>query len=407
MARNGTVKRQPGNRPLSPPAGDMGNNPPPPIYHPRPPEKRWGNRVLNNRERVASFPLEVIAGGLALEYGLPDALKSLREAAYHFRHATNTVSDAIQGGPEGMRAATNLEKAIETVEQAASTNKEAAAALEDYLVARKDFSENLLEIYQANETISRISDRLITQLKGTAKNFFEVGNALKSEWWEENIDGPIIVTYGKALRTLGNKKYKDLSDDQIIAKALESSENLKEFYKSARQFYDAREKNEDTIQQFCDYLAQTQQTTKEQNVKIEEQFPSLISRLKEGYEVEDGIFKTDKEGANMSPEDVTQTGQEVEGYRTNVDNTRASVEQAVPIPKYSELNWVDYATNPFVLAAIGVLVLRGAAVSLLPKGFKVDNAISKGVCYPFKLAGNLASNLYDRVLYHTNKTPNK
>jgi len=359
------------------------------------PIKKWGSRVIDGNEEKLALGIEALVGGALIYIGLTSPLKNFREALYNARHAAKTVSDAVKGGPEGMRAVKNLDEAIRILEAAKSENKEASDALTSYYAARKDFVSNLSKVYNENENLSRVCSRLEIQLKGTLKNFFETGNELKPEWWKENIDGPIIVTYGKALRTFGSKDYKDLTNDQIIAKALESSEKLKKFYEEARKFYDAREKNERTVREFCDYVSKVKETTEQENKEIESLFPQLISRVKEGYTVEDYLFEVDAKGTKMINEEVINIEAKVQAYDGEVTETRTEVAKVVPVEKYNSTTWVDVATNPFVVGAGLVLLLKGLSRAFLPR--IADNAVSKAVCYPVKLTGNLANNIYNKI----------
>lgn len=343
----------------------------------RPKEKKWGNRLVNGREEKLALGIETLVGGTILSTTLSDSVSSLREAGYDLMHAVKTVSDAVQGGPEGMRAAKNLDEALRIVENAKTQNQEATAALQDYYAARKDFVTELVGVYKENEVLSRECQRLKVQLEGTLKNFFEAGNQLKPQIMRE-IDNAIIKLYGM---------------DPV--EALEKSERLKEFYGNVRIFYDSREKNENTIKEFCNYLAKTQEQSANQNQRIEGLFPELIQRVKEGYTIEDYIFNVDGKGANMGQNEVTATGNKVHQYEGQVDKTRDNVGNVIELPGYSGTNWIDIATNPFVMAAAGVMLLKGVSRAFLPN--VVDNLISKAVCYPVKLTGNIATYLYDAV----------
>ena len=321
-------------------------------YVPRPDDKKWGDRFLGSDKGTELFSYATQTGisTALVSFLLPEALKDLREAGYHFRHATHTVRDMAIGTP-GERGVKTLEEAIKQVKTAAAQNETAARELEEYQTARKKFVVEVSQTYRENETVIREAERLGVQLKGMTKNLFEVGNEVKVQWWKDNIDRPIIVQQKK---WFGGKEYDGLTDEQILTRALEDSSRLKEFYQNARHFYDAREKNEATINQFCNYLAKVKDTSMEQNKKIESQFPKLVARLKEGYTVEDRVFEVDEKGTSMKQSDVSDVATKTADYKGKVDTTRTEVGQAVPLPKYSELNWVDVATNPLFISLLAV-----------------------------------------------------
>ncbi len=355
----------------------------------RPSEKRWGNRVnerLKKQDELVSYGTQTAVLASAIGSLFPDALKDFREAMYNVRHAMNTTGEMVLGtqGQRGLNElkARHLEDALKIIDNSKAENVEAARKLQEHQDARGKFIQEMAETYKTNETLTREAQRLTVQLKGVAKNLFEIGNDVKADWWKENIDAPVIITYGKALRQLGKEGYKNLSDDQIIAKAIESSQQLKEFYQNARKFYDAREKSETTIREFTEYLARVQNQAISDNKKIEEQFPKLVSRLKEGYSLEDTIFEVNVKGTDMTKQDVAEVKTQTADYRGKVDQTRTEVGTAVPLPAYSETNWVDWATDPFVLAASAVLI-GNTAMRLLTPGFAY-NAFQKTVALPFR-----------------------
>jgi hypothetical protein len=373
------------------------------MENPRETKKEKKPSFLDENEERVALLVEVMAGGLAFNYLAGDALKSAREAVYHARHAANTVADAAKGGPEGMRAAENLEQAIEMVETAAQNDTKASEALREYYSAHKGFVKELLNVYNESETLARVCTRLEIQLKGMAKNLFEFGNDLKPGWWKENVDLPIVIKYAKTLRYFGDEEYKDLTDDEIVAKALESSDNLKEFYQNAREFYDAREKSETTVKEFCDYITEVRQNSQEKMKQIEQK---LIDIVKEGVSTEDYIFDLDAKGAELTKADVEHVDEVVAEYDANVDETREEVGQEVPLQPYSKPIWIDAVTNPFVLGAATVLAAKGISRLFLPRF--VDKAISYGVCYPLRLAGKAGSFLYSKIPYiHGKKGDNK
>ncbi|MBI2134215.1 hypothetical protein HYU11_06080 [Candidatus Woesearchaeota archaeon] len=360
--------------------------------------KRIGSRILDRREGLAEGPIAIAIGGTTIQLYFPKFATDLRESAYMARHAGRTITDTVQGGPEGMRGAQSLDEALRLVEAEAGKNKtasraysEAAAALQQRVASRKKFAESILDVYTQNETTSRVASRIAVQLKGSTKQFFEAGNDLKNDWWKQNIDGPIIMTYGKAMRHFGDPRYKNLTDDQIIAKALESSESLKQFYTEARKFYDSRQKGEEAINAFSGYLERTIEKSEADNREIEHLYPKLISMLREGYSIEDYIFATDSKGANITPKDVTGVREKVQGQQKTVTEARQGVEKFTPLPQEGT-DWIAVATNPFMLALAGYVVYRGATEMMGIHGIASRIAIS-----PIKQGLNGAHALYENA----------
>lgn len=215
------------------------------------------------------------------------------------------------------------------------------------MLERQDLVRELVVVYKENETFAREAERLKIQVEGMLKNFFEVGNTLKPDFWK-SLDEKVMKIYGV---------------DKI--EALEKSERLREFYKNARQFYDVREKNEHTVKEFANYLAKVKEESVEKNERFNELFPEVIGRVKEGYEVEDILFET-RSKKEFTKEKIAQNKGEVESYRANVDNTYAEVRKDVPIAAYNDTNWVDIATNPLVLGVGAALMAKGAT-KILPR----------------------------------------
>ncbi|MBS3082107.1 hypothetical protein J4416_04220 [Candidatus Pacearchaeota archaeon] len=345
--------------------------------------KREKHKYLSNTNYVDDLVATGVVGALAT-YGLSkvDFLPHLRESLYNARHATGTVKDIVLGGPEGMRGAKSLDEAISIVDSAREMNVEAGNALEGYLTARKELVGDLVRTYAENETLVREAERLKLQVEGVVKNLFEIGNDVKPQSFKDAVDSRIIIAFGKAQRALGNSDYKGLSDSQIVEVALEKSGRMKEFYKQAREFYDASEKNEHTIREFCQYLEKVKIESEGQNQRFNELFPEIISQVREGYSVED-IFLAQRHEKDFSRSRVEDTGTKVSGFREGVDNTYEGLRQEIPIRKYSDKNWVDFATNP---AALGLAVaLIGYAGSKLFLPSVVRSPITKVLAAPITL----------------------
>ncbi len=330
--------------------------------------KKYGGPVL--RESASTT---VLVGGLVYLLKDREFLRDLRESFYNMRHAGRTGYEMISGGPEGMKATKRLEDALEIVEVASEGNKEAREALEKYVLERKELVGKLGGIYKENETLSREAERLGLQLQGALKNFFEVGNSLKPDFWRK-IDDTIIRIYGQ---------------DPIEAR--EKSLRLKEFYQNVRKFYDSREKNEHTVKEFCDYLVKVKEESIEQNRRFNEIFPNVIARVKEGYETEDGLFRTSEGGLlgarrDVRKDELKKMGKDVKDYRGKVDRTEDEVRAEMPIEPFREKNFVDYITNPVILGLAGAVFLKGIS--------NISNTTRRGLTYltlaPYYLGKEIA-----------------
>ncbi len=329
-----------------------------------------GNPKSNHRRGDTTYLDEIGAtatvattvGYLASQLSL---LPHVREMLYNARHAGKTISDAVKGGPEGMRAAKSLDEAITIVETARGDNIEAANTLETYLVARKDLVGKLVLTYRENETFGREAERLKLQVEGSLKNLFEIGNDLKPNSWKKNVDSWVIKLYGQ---------------DPIIA--AEKSERVRKFYEEARKFYDAREKNEHVVKEFCNYLENVKTESETQNNHFNELFPEIIGRVKEGYETEDIVF-AQRRAKDFSKERNADTSQHVKDFRRDVDTTYEEVRQEMPIREYSDTNWVDVITHPMTIGLAVAMIGYSASRLALPR--IIRNPITKALALPITL----------------------
>jgi hypothetical protein len=339
-------------------------------------ERIYGNPHANEFGSSVTLCGLGMAGVYNLFSRFPDAVENLKYSISNARHASNTIYDGVAGGPKGYRELRSLEDALAIVGDAAEGNNQAREALDDYVSKRRDFALELKKVYTQNETLSQSASRFKIQLEGTLKNFFEVGNSVKGETWRK-IDDVIIKMYGQ---------------DPIEAR--ERSGRLNEFYKNVKDFYDSREKNEHTVGEFCNYLKNVQETTESQNKALEELFPSLISRVKEGYEVEDVLFNTGERNflglrRDVSCENLAQTEQKVDKFGNRVDQTYESVAQTIPMDPYSETSFVDYVTNPLTVGLVAAATIKGAT-KFLP--LVVEAPIRWTLATPTRLVGSVLSN---------------
>ncbi len=291
------------------------------------------------------------AGVLTGVYVLGNALENIQDAVYLGRHAAYTGVDALRGGPSGMRAAKNLEDALTIVDAAKDDNEAAQAALNELYATRTDLVQELATVYQQNETVGQEAGRLKLQLEGMISNVFQAGNDLKPGFMTP-IDNWILRVFGQ-------------NPDEARAE----NARLDEFYKEVLKFYNSREKNEATVTEFCDYLAKVQTESTEQNVRLNELFPTVIARVKEGYETEDILLDSGVSGPlgigrRISQKDLESVGGHVDQYQENVDTTRATVGQQVPLQNYGQFTLPDLILNPVVVGLTAALAAKG-----LSKGF--------------------------------------
>lgn len=379
-----------------------------PKFNYRQPEKKWGNKLSSSKAVEAG--LEVIVGANIIKFVLPEALHYLKESAHHFRHSLKTISDSKKGGPEGMRSAIDLNDAIAVLE-ANQDYPPASKALNEFYAARNAYASELVSKYKSNETIIRVGQKLELQLKATFKNLSEVGIKVKPNFWTEYVDKPLIKLFGKTKQIIGSEEYQGLSNLELELKAEKISQNLLQFYQEVNLFYNSREKNENTIKNFNQYLKNTLDQAKTENINIKTQiqkhFPGILELVEQGYKVEDAIFLTHQKGSKITGEEISSTGRDVKTYSEEVDNLRSEIRQDIPMPKYSTFTWVDIATNPYLLALIPVIIVHGVrAVSLVGPLRIIDNEFTYLVNTLVRISGNIATNLYDYSIYNGKRLKN-
>ena len=314
-----------------------------------------------------------------------------------FLQAINTGLEGIQGsGAE--KAARTLYDSITEVEKAAQENRDASEALEGYKNSILELIEELLNVYAQNETLVNTSRNLTVELKQTLKFFFEIGNDIKPDFWFEYVDKPIIAIYGKA-RELFDPEYKNLTTEEKVQKALEDSEELKEFYTKTKEFYEQVEKNEKTIEEFCNYLTEVETSSTQANEKIEEFFPDILKILKEGYTIEEVIKEADQKGIGLNEEDLESLAATAEEYIGASKELNTEIGYVAPITTKDTPHFTDYILNPYVVAFAAVVAYKGLMNTVVPFGKKIDSYISRIISYlPEKLITGIANYFQNRKI---------
>jgi hypothetical protein len=328
--------------------------------------KRWAEEV----ESTAALT----AAGLVAAYSMsPNFFESVKEGIKQGRHAGRTVDEMVRG-TEGQRA----------VESLLEQNLRAKGVYEEKVT----LVDNMKRIYDENELLAREAKRLEVQLSGLVVNATAAGDeaARKATWG----------LFGKL-----DDKIMNLPSSSKLAR--DGLQELQEIYKTARQFYDGREKSENTIAELCGKLEQIGLNAVVENRGIENDLNSMATQLDRTYKVEDGVFKVDdkvslvkalmgKRVEQLRQEDVRAMQGEVKDYRQGVDNLRASVEQNAGIGPYKEpMAWLDYGINPVSMGIAAALVVKGAS-KLLPSC--VEKPIRKALALPVSLAIGGTKSLY-------------
>jgi hypothetical protein len=356
----------------------------------------WGSRCLKGNEEKIALCEELAAGAFLMSYFGGSSLENLKQSARSMRHAAMTVSDAVNGGPEGMRAALTLDRAVKLVEQSSKTNKNAAQALDEYNEQTRQFLEKLVMTYVQNETVKRQAQRFSTQIRGAVKHFSEFLGDMKPEVWRQYFDVPGYIGYGKVMQAMKRQGWEGLTNDQIIAKVIDTSETMKLFYKRMNDFYTAREANENTVSSMCAYLSQVHGKAEKENSELEKLYPKLLGLVKETLKKEDIVLETDAKGANMTKGNAQSIQGFVSAYQKDVDNMRAEAAEAVPFkPYHSGEVWINYGLDPLTVGVAAALILNAARRLLLPKS--VEQAVSRSIALPVKFTGNCANRLYSKI----------
>ena len=369
-----------------------------------PKTKRIGDKVVGTLgSNFVGAAGEVAIGGTILSHYCLDFLTHVREAGYFARDSYNTISDSVKGGPEGMRAAKSLDEALRIVESATQDNSTAKTALESYAATRKDFAQELVRVYNENETITEVADRLILQMKGFYKNIAEAANSAKPDFVKQ-ADQIIIEGIGK-LRGVFQEEYKGKTDAEILEMAMKRSQTLQQFYTEARKFYDSREKNENTVKEYCNHLQGIKETAAAQNQKLESLFPHVISQVKEGYEVEHIMINTDRQGAGMKPSGLENAARHGQAFKNGTNELRTEVGKVMPMPKYSETNYIDMLANPYSIALLGVIAWRGLTSTIPVVGGRIVDAVSSIEAAPLRYSMNAAHRAASYLSSHISANP--
>jgi hypothetical protein len=83
----------------------------------------------------------------------------------------------------------------------------------------------------------------------------------------------------------------------------------------------------------------------------------------------------------MTAKEIADVATKTADYHGKVDQTRTEVSQTVPLPKYSDLNWVDLV-HPVTVAAAAVLVANGVLRIFAPSG--AYNAVQRMITWPVR-----------------------
>jgi hypothetical protein len=316
------------------------------------------------------------AAGLVAAYSMsPDFFTSVKEGIKQGRHAGRTVDEMIRG-TEGQRAVESL--------------LEQNLRVDGFYEQQVKLVDNLARVYKENEVLAREARRLAVQVKG----FITEGTAAGTELANKATGG----LWGKV---------DDAIMDATTGKAKEAREGLpklQELYRTAREFYDKREKNENTTAELCQKLEKTGLEAVAENKGIEKDLNSMATQLDRTYRVEDHVFVLDgrvsfvkalmgKKVEALKKEDVNALKRDVREYSGQVDDLRSSVEQNAGIPPYQEpLAWLDYGINPVAVGVAGALAVKGLT-KLLP-GI-VERPLRKVLALPVSLSIKGTRGLYN------------
>ncbi|HOI19292.1 MAG TPA: hypothetical protein PLX15_05535 [Candidatus Woesearchaeota archaeon] len=324
-------------------------------------------------------------------------IKDAKNSIESFLQFVDTGLEGIQGS-SAQKAARTLYDSIIEVEKAAQENRDGAEALERYKKSTINLIEELLNVHAQNETLVATSRTLTVQLKQSLKFLFEIGNDIKPDFWYEHVDKPIIAIYGKIRETF-DKEYQNLTTEEKLQKALEDSKELKEFYTQTKQFYEQVEKNQKTIEEFCNYLTKIETSSSEANKKIEEFFPDILKILKEGYTIERYIQETDKKGIGMNQEDLESLAATAEEYIGASKELNTEIGYVAPITIKNNPHFTDYILNPYVIAFATIVAYKGLMNTVVPFGKKIDSIISRIISYlPEKLITGIANYFHNRKI---------
>jgi len=348
---------------------------------------------------VGSVGILTAAGAIAFSQ-IPELLRDVKDTVQYGRHAVKTTGEIVYGGPEGERAVRSLEDslqkqreqyntALRTVEEETNSylvdmeksvngmkldsameivggvsreNQEAREALDGYFDERVKYVEKLSEKYSENETLAREAERLVIHLEGLlVKGTSAVERGKEATGWRKIDDWIMKVT---------GKKPEEVRGE---------FDKLNKVYERVLEFYDSREKNENTIAETTNYLRKEVDRSIEENKKLNEDLDLLIGQLDRTYEVEDHVFDlTDKVGffknlvsfkkAELIKErDMEITDGEIGNYRVEVDSVRETVSEDVPMPEFVGGKWIDYVVNPVTLGLTAALGAKMVSKFMLPR----------------------------------------
>lgn len=340
--------------------------------------------VPNSKQLIAT-PLEILVAGIAFQNLklFQDPLKHAKGAAYFGTHATQTIIDAAQGGPAGMRAAIKLEEAIKTLEKESATDENAAKALREYYTSKKEFVQELVKVYKENETFALTCDRLGAQIRGMVHNVLEIGNDLPIPF-QKDLQAQYVLTLVKMNRSWNPnyEKYKGMTDTEILVQAARDNKVIGKLYEVINDFYKGRKLNENTVDALCKSLKNYEGHANNQNKEIEAYFPQIIQMVKDGYSIERVLLELEKRGVFIEEDELKGADQKVKKYKEKGVELREGIKsEGVPMKEDPAYNLIDLAMNPFVLATAAVLAYKGLTRTIPFMGF-ADDQISKVIALP-------------------------
>lgn len=374
---------------------------------------RLGDRLYSAAplRHLGAAGIEILVVDGVIHFALPEIVGDARDVAYNLRHSGRTIGEMIHGGPAGMQSIeVTINEALGTLYNL-SPNDPNAAQLREQLLQQEGFTGALATIYQQNETLATQAQRLLLQLGGAASNLNQVGTDLRDGWsdsslpghsvvegWRNNVDARLEKGWAKLEQLRGKDGYQGLTREQALQEARARSERINAFFDEVAPAYDARERNENSVQQLYD-------NARTENQALGTLFPristyaqdAVTGTVKNTYTVEGALWENAKKGTNISIDEVAATERDVRDYTNQVEQTRETVGDEVPLQDYHGAQWLDYSINGLTMAIAAVLGGRSLLRRIPFVGKPTDNGITRIVAYPLKLLGNGVHVAYDAL----------